>query len=443
MKKIFFAAILITLPFAMQAQFGKNLLNKAKEKAQQRADAKVDKAMDKTLDAAENSVKKGKGNTNTNDAGTAAPVADNDNAAVTANDAPKEEKPAGIKAYSRFDFVPGDKVLYAEDFNQDAIGELPLTWNSSGKGEVMTVEGKEGKWVRGYQNNTILSGNKSQFGDNYTVEFDMIYYFNPKESGYVMPNIEFGLFSSRGQDNGDNSFLSGYDDFNDVEVKIHPNSEALANVESNLDNSRTFNSDNVSVPGFMKAINKPLHYAIQVQKTRFRIWVNETKLFDIPRGVNTKDTLNQLYFKMEGSNYKDDEIGYYLTNIKVATGLPDTRHKLIEEGKFSTTGILFDFQSAVIKPESYGVIKDIANVLKENPTVKVKIVGHTSSDGDLNANMELSKQRAAAVKDMMIKEFGIDAAHLETEGKGPTQPVADNKTPEGKAQNRRVEFIKL
>jgi outer membrane protein OmpA-like peptidoglycan-associated protein len=85
--------------------------------------------------------------------------------------------------------------------------------------------------------------------------------------------------------------------------------------------------------------------------------------------------------------------------------VPDTRHKLIEEGKFSTTGILFDFQSAVIKPESYGVIKDITNVLKENPTVKVKVVGHTSSDGDLNANMELSKQRAAAVKEMMIKDL--------------------------------------
>jgi OOP family OmpA-OmpF porin len=442
MKKIFFAAILMTLPFAMQAQFGKNLLNKAKDKLQQRADTKVDQGMDKTLDAAENSVKKGKGNASAGTA-TTGPAADNDNTAAVANDAPKEEKPTGIKAYSKFDFVPGDKVLYAEDFNQDAIGELPLTWNSSGKGEVMTIDGKQGKWVRGYQNNTLLSGNKSKFGDNYTVEFDLIYYFNPKVTGYVMPNIEFGLFSSRGEDNGDNTFLSTYDNYNDVEVKIHPYNEGMASVESNLDHERTFNSDNVEVPGFLKAINKPLHYAIQVQKTRFRIWVNETKLFDIPRGVNTKDTLNQLFFKMEGSNYKDDEIGYYLTNIKVASGVPDTRHKLIEEGKFSTTGILFDFQSAVIKPESYGVIKDIANVLKENPTVKVKIVGHTSSDGDLNANMELSKQRAAAVKDMMIKEFGIDAAFLETEGKGPTQPVADNKTPEGKAQNRRVEFIKL
>jgi outer membrane protein OmpA-like peptidoglycan-associated protein len=73
----------------------------------------------------------------------------------------------------------------------------------------------------------------------------------------------------------------------------------------------------------------------------------------------------------------------------------------------------------------------------------VKVVGHTSSDGDDNANMELSKKRAASVKEMLTTEFGIDASRIETEGKGETQPVADNKEKEGKALNRRVEFIKL
>jgi outer membrane protein OmpA-like peptidoglycan-associated protein len=146
---------------------------------------------------------------------------------------------------------------------------------------------------------------------------------------------------------------------------------------------------------------------------------------------------------MESSNYKDDEVGFYVSNIKVATGVADTRHKLIEEGKFSTTGILFDPQSAAIKQESYGVIKDIAGVLKENTTVNVKVVGHTSSDGDDAANLELSKQRSASVKDLLVKEYGLEEARIKTEGKGETQPVADNKTKEGKAQNRRVEFIKL
>ena len=127
----------------------------------------------------------------------------------------------------------------------------------------------------------------------------------------------------------------------------------------------------------------------------------------------------------------------------MAKGLPDTRHKLIDEGKFSTTSILFDVNAATIKASSYGTLKDIATVLKENAAVKVKIVGHTDSDGDNAANLGLSKKRAEAVKDMLSKEFGIDESRMETEGKGETQPAAQNTTTEGKAQNRRVEFIKL
>jgi outer membrane protein OmpA-like peptidoglycan-associated protein len=89
------------------------------------------------------------------------------------------------------------------------------------------------------------------------------------------------------------------------------------------------------------------------------------------------------------------------------------------------------------------VIKEIATVLKENATVKIKVIGHTSSDGDDAANMELSKKRAAAVKELMIKEHGLDESRIVSEGKGETQPVGDNKTKEGKAQNRRVEFVRL
>ena len=153
--------------------------------------------------------------------------------------------------------------------------------------------------------------------------------------------------------------------------------------------------------------------------------------------------MNQLYFEVSHTNYKEDQYAIYVSNIKVATGKPDTRHKLIEEGKFSTTGFLFDFQSADIKPESHAVVKEIANVLKENALIRIKVIGHTSSDGDDNANMELSVKWAAAVKDLLVSEFGLDAARFEWEGKGETQPVADNKTKEGKVLNRRVGFIKL
>ncbi len=104
---------------------------------------------------------------------------------------------------------------------------------------------------------------------------------------------------------------------------------------------------------------------------------------------------------------------------------------------------MFDHASAVIRPESYGVLKEISSVLSENASVKIKVTGHTSNDGDDAANMQLSKQRAAAVKEFLAKEFSIDATRIETDGSGETKPVADNTTKEGKAQNRRVEFTKL
>ena len=81
-------------------------------------------------------------------------------------------------------------------------------------------------------------------------------------------------------------------------------------------------------------------------------------------------------------------------------------------------------------------------MLKENADVKVKIVGHTDSDGDENKNLDLSKRRAESVKNTLTKEFGINESRMETDGIGETKPVSKNDTPAGKANNRRVEFIK-
>jgi outer membrane protein OmpA-like peptidoglycan-associated protein len=97
----------------------------------------------------------------------------------------------------------------------------------------------------------------------------------------------------------------------------------------------------------------------------------------------------------------------------------------------------------VVKPESAGTIKQIADVLKENPAVSIKIIGHTDSDGDDASNLDLSKRRSAAVKAALVNEFGIDATRIETDGKGEKEPVAPNDSAVNKAKNRRVEFIKL
>jgi outer membrane protein OmpA-like peptidoglycan-associated protein len=169
--------------------------------------------------------------------------------------------------------------------------------------------------------------------------------------------------------------------------------------------------------------------------------LNDKKIWDIPR-LCPETTINSIYFRNDGSDSDNNE-AYYISNLRIAVGAPDTRSKLITEGKFSTTGIKFDSGSDKIKPESYPVLKEIANVLKENPDVRVKIIGHTDSDGSPDKNLELSKKRAIAVKNALIQEFGIDGSRMETDGKGQTMPVDDNSTPQGKANNRRVEFVKL
>jgi outer membrane protein OmpA-like peptidoglycan-associated protein len=131
-----------------------------------------------------------------------------------------------------------------------------------------------------------------------------------------------------------------------------------------------------------------------------------------------------------------------VSNLRLATGAPDTRNKILKENKWVTHGILFDVNSATIKPESYGTLKEMADVMKEYADLKVKIVGHTDADGSDAANLELSKKRAASVKESLAKDFGIDAGRMETDGKGESEPIDKNTTAAGKANNRRVEFIK-
>ncbi|HEX6191074.1 MAG TPA: OmpA family protein, partial [Chitinophagaceae bacterium] len=188
--------------------------------------------------------------------------------------------------------------------------------------------------------------------------------------------------------------------------------------------------------------SKPVHIAMWVQKERVRVWVNQLKIYDLPKAMPPGLSLSKLmletgHYGSDASNYS-----YYLSNIKVAQGNPDTRNKLITEGKWSTTGILFDINSDKVKPVSYPVLKEIATTLTDNPDMKVTIIGHTDSDGDAAQNLDLSKRRAASVRILLTTEFGIDGTRLQADGSGETKPVSDNNTAEGKAQNRRVEFIK-
>ncbi|HVF96529.1 MAG TPA: OmpA family protein [Flavisolibacter sp.] len=428
-KKIILLLI-ISLPAMCQAQLGgflKKVKNKVEDKVEQRAENRVGKEVDKTLDQVEGKgPSSGASNTSTNN---------------TSAEESKSEKQT-VKSFSKFDFVPGEKVIYAEDFAQDAIGELPLHWNSNGKGEIVSIENQPGKWLKMFQNTTYLTGNKASFDKNFTVEFDLLLQFNYKS--YTFPLVYFGLLSSNDLPTTDNALLSDLHRFQSAQMMLRPynNNTSSSELKTFVDRRDFFKGSDQELSDFESHYNKISHVAMQVQKNRLRIWINSQKVVDMPKALDTSYQFNQLYFKIGNSGYKEDAIGFYVSNVKVATGLPDTRHKLLDEGKFSTTGILFDVNAATIKPESAGVIKEIGTVLNENKDVKIKIIGHTDSDGADAANLDLSKRRAAAVKAALVKDYSLDEGRITTDGKGETTPVGDNKTREGKAQNRHVEFIK-
>lgn len=424
-------ALLMAAPLLTNAQFGKNLVNKLKNKAQQKAEQRVmghaDKAMDEAMDDIEGKNKPA-----------SAP-------ATAPGQQTSQQAPAtgGVTAFSKFDFVAGEKILYAEDFAQESIGELPLNWNTTGKAAVVTLKEFGGNWLKLYQNTAYLTANKTVFPKDFTVEFDIILQFNYKS--YTLPLVTFGLLSSGELESTDNELMQSPSTFFSAQVQLRPYANGNTSVSFNayLEKKDYFKSGDQKLSGLEKYYNKITHVSMQAQGSRLRIWINDEKAFDIPKAIDPKHALNQLFFKIHNSGYLEDQIGFFISNLKVAAGLPDTRHKLIEEGSFSTNGILFDMESAVIRPASYGIIKEIAAALKENPAVRIKITGHTSSDGNDAANLELSKKRAAAVKDALAATYGIDASRMETEGKGEAEPVADNKTNEGRLQNRRVAFTKL
>lgn len=109
-------------------------------------------------------------------------------------------------------------------------------------------------------------------------------------------------------------------------------------------------------------------------------------------------------------------------------------------GCWAINSINFDSGKAVIKPQYFNQLDEIASVMNSNPGLRVTIEGHTDSDGDEAYNQKLSEQRAQSVLDYLIKA-DVDQARLRAVGMGESKPIADNKSSSGKAQNRRIEFV--
>lgn len=356
------------------------------------------------------------------------------NSGNTGNSGGGETTPSGpktIQVYSKFDFVPGDKQLFFDDFANDFIGDFPSKWNTNGSGEVVTIGDSSEKWLElknGY--NIIYIPDVPDLPENYTIEFDTeVIGIDNKTSSNA--GLEVLLSDSP-------KFNSGA---NHVKAWIPYGQYGVFNIRIRNYISNGGGAINSSIKADIRqdVLERP-HFSIAVNKERFRLWVNEKKYVDVPRMMPTESRVTTIKFNL--NHFKDGKERLFIRNLKVAEGGVDLRRKLISEGKISTNGILFDSGSANIKPESMGIIRQIYQVMQQESSMNLKIVGHTDADGGDQANLSLSKSRADAVKNALVNVYNVDGSRLSTEGKGELEPVADNTTPEGKAQNRRVEFIK-
>jgi OmpA-OmpF porin, OOP family len=418
---LFGAAFLIMYPQNSSAQIlnpKKLLQRKTVDKTNQVLNKKADQVVDSVFDVKSKSQKDD-----------SKPVQQNDKKEETANTQPVNEQPT-LQSYSKFDFIPGEKILFFDDFSNTETGDFPAAWNTNGSGEVVTTNLFPGKWLQYASRHCIWTDDLLRLPENYTIEFDIVPIKGEEGSmtGWECRLIQ--AMNPKAWDGGSRPGKAGM--AFGVEYYGRPYSNTYINGdEGNGLELSSYKDDKA----YWQKLNEKYHIAIWVQKARVRIYQNEAKLFDFPKAFPVASV------KLDRLRY--DEGAAMITNVRIAVGNPDTRSKLLTEGKLVSYGIYFDVNKDVVKPESYGTLKEIAAVLNENPDVRIKIVGHTDADGADATNLDLSKRRAASVKNELVKTFGIDESRIETDGKGETQPVATNDTPSNKALNRRVEFIKL
>ncbi|PKP19541.1 MAG: hypothetical protein CVU06_11275 [Bacteroidetes bacterium HGW-Bacteroidetes-22] len=338
---------------------------------------------------------------------------------------PARQQTQKLQSFSKYDFVPGDQILFFEDFSQDAVGDFPALWATNGSGEVKTVNLAQGKWLHMNGNDAVYCYTKNiSFPNNFIIELDMI----PDEE--FRDGIQLTIYEDVENKELDDDLYPGA---RGLHINIQPESWATLGY-NNITNGDWLEGHSENLPVIKETLN---HIIIWIQNRRVRIYHKGAKVLDMPTNIYADTKFNRLRFSgWDRHSYP------FLSNLKVTSAAPDMRNKILSEGKIISYGIYFDTGKDVVKPESYGSVKEIAQILKENPDLKIMIIGHTDSDGDQAKNLDLSKRRAASVKTYLIREFGAEEARITTDGHGQTVPIAPNSSAEGKAKNRRVEFIR-
>ena len=433
MKKLLLSLAVIALACGTaDAQgFLRNLGERAKRAAEENIGSKVEKGVNDLLNG--NTKKKGKQDEE-------APEAKE---AVAAGPEQAPQKKQVQTSYAKSDFVPGDEIFFEDDFAGEQMGEFPSRWDLiSGYAEVGSIEGR--KLIAFTDDGSgavipLMKEPRAFLPDVFTLEYDVFLgipgdYEDERESGsntlsLVFANdeaVDFNDHESGTIDfyyRGDGSSSITWDIF-----KPDATSSLRGRKELGLNDGLTdYNGkDNPLKPGEWN------HFAFSFNKRAFKGYINGQRIINIPLALAPKC----FWFSHTG-NY----IYSGVSNIRLAQGAVPLYDRLSSEGKIVTYAITFETGKADLKPESMVEIARIAKLMKENPNLAFEVQGHCDATGSDKVNDPLSQKRAEAIVAALVEE-GIAESRLSPVGKGSHEPIASNSTDEGRAKNRRVEFVK-
>lgn len=408
MKKLILFALL-GLFFHASVPAEAQILDKITKKVKKKVDRKVDREIDKSID---------KGIEETEDVIIGEEDGTTEEDKKQPNQLPREGKEGpkttsdpqdAVLVWSKYDFVPGDKVIFEDNLTGEENGEFPSRWDL----ERGTVENAE----FGGENIIMFRGGNPK----------IIPYLKDREKDYLPDifTIEFDLYV-----NNPNSFqVFFYDGKNQREPAKH---------KSLTVDSRGLQLHDIgsTIPENGSIENQWAHIAIAYTNGKFKAYIDETRLINIPR-LEFEPTGIMLRAYSASDKYK-----FYIKNFRLAEGGVKYYDQVLQDGRIIANGIRFDSGKATLKPESMGVINEIVKLMNKHPEIKFSVEGHTDADGDDTSNLKLSEARAMTVANTLVK-LGISEERLSTKGCGETIPIDTNNTAEGKANNRRVEFVRV
>lgn len=400
-------------------KLSKKVENAAKNAIERNAERKTEEAVDKFFEGDFEKGKKDKDKQN-NNGNNNADAQGYDNGDATAQS--RQQKGQSLEmTYVKSDFVPGDEIIFEDNLANEQMGEFPSQWDLiDGSVEVANIAGRQCIYFdpNGGTVAPLMKDMKSYLPDVFTLELD--FFANRDGSG----------------------FFDGYDFcFYNAEMRVLEIDMGHTNQEGNKDiywYYDTPSGDNRE--GDAQIIVQPEawnHLAISFNKRALKVYVNGIRIANIP------NMAAPVRFDVVGRVWgTPDTFREAITNIRLAQGAVPLYDRMMSDGKFITYGITFDVGKATIKPESMGEINRIVTLMTENPDLKFSVEGHTDSTGNPASNQTLSEQRSQAIVAKLV-ELGIAQDRLTAVGKGQNSPIADNNTDEGRAKNRRVEFVKM